>query len=150
MPIKLWSPHTGKCLKTFYGHGSWVWAIAFSPDSNLIASGSYDHTVKIWDVRSGECLQTLLGHPGCVLAIAFSPDGKTLFSSGYEKIVKQWDVECWDIATGKCRTTLRPARPDEGTIITEVKGLTEAEMSTLKALGAVEVNSSCSMPVNFR
>ncbi|MEH2167218.1 MAG: hypothetical protein V7K41_11185 [Nostoc sp.] len=45
---------------------------------------------------------------------------------------------------------MRPARPDEGAIVIEVKGLTEAEMSTLKALGAVEVNSSCSMPTNFR
>ena len=38
----------------------------------------------------------------------------------------------------------------EGAIVTEVKGLTEAEMSTLKAFGAVEVNLSCSMPINFR
>ncbi|MEH2298128.1 MAG: hypothetical protein V7K88_03410 [Nostoc sp.] len=87
--IKLWSPHTGQCLKTLYGHGSWVWAIAFSPDSNFLASGSYDHTVKIWDVHSGECLQTLPGHPGCVLAIAFSPDGKTLISNSAVARMKQ-------------------------------------------------------------
>ncbi|MBD2413878.1 hypothetical protein FACHB389_27170 [Nostoc calcicola FACHB-389] len=269
--IKLWSPHTGKCLNTLHGHGSWVWAIAFAPDGNLLASAGHDHTIKIWDVHSGECCQTLQGHPGSVLAIALSQDGKTLFSSGYEKIVKQWDVEtgkclntweadsnrvwavnvspdgryiatggdeqivklwdihtgtcqrifqghtgqiisilftadgsrmissssdrtikiwhlatgdclatlknhqnwvwslslsqgdrtllscsqdetinCWDIATAQCWTTLRPARPYEGTIITEVKGLTEAEISTLKALGAVEVKSGCSIPVNFR
>jgi len=50
----------------------------------------------------------------------------------------------------QCQTTLRPARPYEGTIITGIKGLTEAEVSTLKALGAVEVKSGCSIPVNFR
>ncbi|MGF1991631.1 MAG: hypothetical protein RMY62_027700 [Nostoc sp. ZfuVER08] len=45
---------------------------------------------------------------------------------------------------------MRPARPYEGTIITDIKGLTEAEVSTLKALGAVEVKSGYSIPVNFR
>ncbi|MEH2092832.1 WD40 repeat domain-containing protein [Nostoc sp.] len=69
------------------------------------------------------------------MAIAFSPDGKTLFTSGYEKIVKQWDFE-----TGNCLQTLRPARPHEGMIITEAIGLAEAEVATLKVLGALEVN----------
>ncbi|MEH2264937.1 MAG: WD40 repeat domain-containing protein [Nostoc sp.] len=69
------------------------------------------------------------------VAIAFSPDGKTLFTSGYEKIVKHWDFE-----TGNCLQTLTPARPDEGMIITEAIGLAEADVATLKALEALEVN----------
>ncbi|MEH2200836.1 hypothetical protein [Nostoc sp.] len=69
------------------------------------------------------------------MAIAFSPDRKTLFTSGYEKIVKHWDFE-----TGNCLQTLRSARPDEGMIITEAIGLAEADVATLKALGALEVN----------
>lgn len=28
----------------------------------LLASGSFDHTVKIWDADSGACLQTLQQH----------------------------------------------------------------------------------------
>ncbi|MEH2137255.1 hypothetical protein [Nostoc sp.] len=69
------------------------------------------------------------------VAIAFSLDGKTLFTSGYEKIVKYWDLE-----TGNCLQTLRPARPDEGMIITEAIGLAEAKVATLKGLEALEVN----------
>ncbi|WP_375476454.1 hypothetical protein [uncultured Nostoc sp.] len=49
-----------------------------------------------------------------------------------------------------CWTTLRPAPPYEGAIINAATGLMEAQMRTLKTLEAVEVNSSCSMPTNFR
>jgi len=100
--IKLWNPHTGKCLNTLNGHKSWVWAIAFSPDGEWIASASYDQTVKLWDVQTGECLHTFQGHTSSVLAIAFSPDGQQLVSGGYEQTIKLWEVE-----TGQCLHTLQ-------------------------------------------
>jgi hypothetical protein len=42
------------------------------------------------------------------------------------------------IETGECVKTLRSDRPYERMNITGVKGLTNAEIATLKALGAVE------------
>ncbi|MDZ8089006.1 MAG: hypothetical protein RMY16_26170 [Nostoc sp. DedQUE12b] len=72
-------------------------------------------------------------------------DGQTLFSGSQDET-----ISCWDLAIGECRQTLRSDRPDEGKMVNPGAGLTEAEMSILKALGAVEVNSSCSMPTNFR
>ena len=44
----------------------------------------------------------------------------------------------WDVQTGECLKTLRIDRPYELMNITGVKGLTEAQKATLKALGAVE------------
>ena len=38
---------------TLTGHSKTVWSIAFSPDGNLIVSGSEDKLVKIWDVKTG-------------------------------------------------------------------------------------------------
>ncbi|MDM9584218.1 MULTISPECIES: hypothetical protein [unclassified Nostoc] len=66
-----------------------------------------------------------------------SQDEPTLLSGSQHET-----INCWDIAIGECRQTLRMVNP--------AAGLTEAEMSTLKPLEAVEVNSSCSMPTNFR
>ncbi len=117
----------------------------------MISSSSdvYDglrlRTIKIWHLATGHCLATLENHQNWVWSLSLSPDEQTLLSGSQDET-----INCWHIATGKCWTTLRPDRPYEGTIITDVEGLTEAEMSTLQALGAVEVNSGCSMLVNFR
>jgi WD40 repeat protein len=47
-------------------------------------------------------------------------------------------IKIWDVKTGACLKTLRSKRPYECMNITAVTGLTEAEKSTLRALGAVE------------
>ncbi len=43
----------------FYSH---VFSVCFSPDGQLVASGSGDTTVKIWETSTGTCLSTLRGH----------------------------------------------------------------------------------------
>ena len=39
-----------KDVRTFHGHMSLVWSVAFSPDGEWIASGSSDGTGKLWQV----------------------------------------------------------------------------------------------------
>ena len=60
-------------------------------------------------------------------------------SSLVEKEVEA--INIWDITTGKALKTLRLDRLYEGMNITGVKGITEAEKATLKALGAIEIES---------
>jgi WD40 repeat protein len=48
----------------FTAHTSKVWAVQFSPDGNLLASGSVDSTVKVWK-RDGTIIQNLK-HPAGV------------------------------------------------------------------------------------
>ena len=36
--------------KKFEGHGDWVYSLAVHPDSNRLATGSYDGEVRIWNV----------------------------------------------------------------------------------------------------
>ncbi len=91
------------------GHNSRIWSIAFSPDGEILASGSEDHTIKIWDVVTGQCLQTLLGHTAWVCSVAFSPvkvvyshTGALLASAGYDETIK-----IWNLSTGECDQTLR-------------------------------------------
>ncbi|WP_299491995.1 hypothetical protein, partial [Acaryochloris sp. IP29b_bin.137] len=45
-------------------------------------------------------------------------------------------IKLWDIHTKQCIKTLRPDRIYEGINITSVKGLTKAQKSALKQLGA--------------
>jgi WD40 repeat protein len=60
-------------------------------------------------------------------------DDNTLFSSSFDETIK-----LWNLATGDCLRTLRTLRPYEQMNISGVAGLTEAQKTTLKALGAVE------------
>ena len=72
-----WSP----CLQTLQGHGDSVSSVAFSHDSQRVASASRDRTVKIWDASTGECLQTLQGHGDSVSSVAFSHDSQRVASA---------------------------------------------------------------------
>ncbi len=87
--------------------------------------------------RTGKCIKTLEGHAGSVWSIAVNPISTTIASSSHDDTIK-----IWDIITGKCLKTFRHKRPYENMNVTGVKGLTDAEISTLKALGAVEDEKS--------
>ena len=132
--IKLWNIETGECLRLFSGHSHPVVSLIFTPNGDRLISGSSDRTVKIWDVITGNCLETLQGHGHWVASLAISQDAKTLISGSWDETMK-----IWDIATGKCWQTLRSLSPYKGMIIHEVTGLTQAEIDTLKALGALEI-----------
>ncbi len=133
--VRLWDIDTKVCLRTFSGHTGQIICILFTPDGDRLITGSGDRTIKIWNVFTGDCLVTLENHFNWVWSLSLVPDAQTLFSSSWDET-----INCWNMTTGQCQQTFRPARPYEGMIIDRVSGLTEAELATLKALGALEVN----------
>ncbi|MDE2799303.1 MAG: hypothetical protein OXI94_11625, partial [Gemmatimonadota bacterium] len=50
LSIRLWEVTTGKNIATFWGHPTDIQSLAFSPDSTLLASGSFDGTILLWDM----------------------------------------------------------------------------------------------------
>ncbi len=84
--IKLWNfPQTME-LRTLYGHTDVVGALQFSPDNQLLASGSWDGEVRIWSVKTGKQLYTY-HHYGQVNDLHFSPDGNYLASTGNDSLL---------------------------------------------------------------
>ena len=67
-------------------------SVAFSPDGQTLASGSYDETVRLSDVATGRTLGAFEGHTDEVQSVAFSPDGKTLVSGSDDHTVRLWEV----------------------------------------------------------
>src|SRR5919202_1832355 len=77
-----------------------VFAVAFSPDGKLLATGGSDGVVRCWEVTSGRELLTCKGHSNVVASVAFSPDGKTLASGSDDRTIKLWDCH-----SGECLQT---------------------------------------------
>ena len=130
--VKLWHCSTGDLRLTLKGHTGRVRAIAASPDSAFLASAGDDAEIRLWDVQTGECVQTFSGHQSRIRAVQFHPNKTWIISGSYDETIRIWDFQ-----TGQCVKKLIN-KPYAGSNITAVKGLTESEKTTLKALGAVE------------
>ncbi|MDB5313556.1 MAG: hypothetical protein JWO38_7758 [Gemmataceae bacterium] len=82
-PVAVWGAAAGGGRKNLIGHTGIVYAVAWSADGKVIATGGKDGLVILWDAATGK---ELWRHPfagrdmttGRVHAIAISPDSKTI------------------------------------------------------------------------
>jgi WD40 repeat protein len=96
LDVSLWDVPSGR-REGFLPQDSWVTALAFAPDSDLIATGHDDGLIHLWDAQDGRLVLRLRGHQRAVSALAFSQDGKRLVSAGEEKLMLVWDVQTGEI-----------------------------------------------------
>ena len=75
------------------GHVSYIRSVAFSKDSNYIATGSMDHTAIIWDTSTGVSINILKGHSRDILSVVFSPCGNYLLTGSGDHSAKLWDFK---------------------------------------------------------
>lgn len=101
------NPLPGACLNTLRGHSHRVWTIAFSPDGQLLASGSDDETIRLWNAHDGTCLTVLQGPRAGSLQSASVPTesfwqvlAKTLRSEYGVLLAEPLSRPCKDIPVG--------------------------------------------------
>jgi WD40 repeat protein len=163
--VKLWSISPLQCCQILQGHDKWVRFLAYSPDGQTLASCSQDETIKLWAVKSNSSRQSIANVSTLTAPIDYGAFWMNRFISPKDAA---FPVSLWNTRTSserqygltlcegeidrkytqsspdyfsKCIKTLRISRPYEGMNIAQVTGLTEAQISTLKMLGAVESRS---------
>ena len=106
----LYDLNTGELLHTVAGQTGAVWAVRFSPDGRLVASGSVDGTIRIWDPATGVVRLRLFQER--VDDIAFSPDGSRLAVAG-RGVIRVWALDIDDLLEIASRNVARSLTDDE-------------------------------------
>ncbi len=88
---QLWAYTKRRLQLTWTAHHSVVTALAFSPDEQRLATGSWDGVVKLWNAADGALLWT---SPvvDAIMGLAFSVDGRVLASGETDGQVHLWDA----------------------------------------------------------
>ncbi|WP_337177202.1 protein kinase [Paludisphaera sp.] len=93
------------------GHSEEAWALAFSPDGAILASGGDDHQIKLWDVATSEELAAVEAHSQTVTGLAFAPQGGHLASVSLDGSWKIWRVDRTPDGRGASLSPLHELRP---------------------------------------
>jgi WD40 repeat protein len=78
------------CLHTLTAHIDGVTCVAFSPDGNVLASGSRDRTLNLWPMQALWSMRPLTGFTHSVSTLAFSPEGTKLAAGSLDRSIKVW------------------------------------------------------------
>ena len=92
--IRLWNPNNGSNFAILRGHRSAIWDLAWSSDSSMLASISWDNTIRLWDPDTGLAVRAMNAYGGG--SLAFHPNGQLLASGGGSNT----GIYLWNPATG--------------------------------------------------
>jgi WD40 repeat protein len=88
--VQLWSASDGEELARLEVEDAV--SIAFSPDSQIMATGSLDGTLRLWEIAGGRMLMEVSGHYGQIQRLAFTPDGTSLVSGSQDGTILRWGI----------------------------------------------------------
>jgi WD40 repeat protein len=99
--LHIWDAHSGVLLFSAAGIVTPPLSIAWSPDSNRIATAGGDAIIRVWCINNttsprctlGELLAEIIGHESAITALAWSTDNRLASGSQYEaRTVRVWDM----------------------------------------------------------
>lgn len=95
-----------QCLYRYSTGKSTTYAIAITPDGQIMLSGGNDRIITARHLGTGKILRTFTGHTGSIYTLCLSPDGQTLVSGGRDTTLKLWNLD----AVGNYNSMSPPTR----------------------------------------
>lgn len=92
-PPAIWDWSKRKPLRRLSKDANYITRMAFSPDSQIIATSDVGGQLALWSTSSGKLLREFNGGFSGSDAIAFSPDGTRLVTGGVNQNIIMWDVK---------------------------------------------------------
>jgi WD40 repeat protein/serine/threonine protein kinase len=88
---------SGDELSHLQTQDKYLYSVAFSPLSGLVACAGMGGSITIWDPTNRREIDDspLLKHRGMIYSLAFSPDGRYLASGGWDRVMHMWDTTSW-------------------------------------------------------
>jgi WD40 repeat protein len=101
-PLRALTEYRDEELRRLKAYQKDVLALAFAPDSHLLAWGGAGNQVVLWDVTRGAEARRIEGAGvGIVHTVAFSPDGRLIAIGSHEGRGGGPQVGLWEVRTGK-------------------------------------------------
>lgn len=90
--LKMPSIWTSRPQRLEPAHDEEVTALAFSEDTSLLASASWDKTIQVWTTSDCKRVSQLVGHEREVTALAFAPARQRLASASFDGTCRIWEA----------------------------------------------------------
>ena len=90
--LRIYDATDGTKLFDLKKHTDWIYAVAYSPDGVLIASGDRSGGLCVWEADTGRLYLDLTDHKDAVNAVAWRDDSNVLASASADGTVKLWDM----------------------------------------------------------
>lgn len=146
--ICLWNAADGQLLTRWSAPNLAYISLDVHPAGDLVAAGSHDNAIHLLALETGQLVGELSGHTRSVETLHFSPVAvagmQLLASAGFDETIRLWVVESRSAATeaslnaARCLATMRAPGPYSGMNISGVTGISPAQKTALRALGAIE------------
>lgn len=115
-------------------HDGWVWSAVFI-DENTLVTGSADSKIRVYklnyEIGEYDQVKIMDEHSAWVVSLDYSKKLNRLFSASAD-----WTAKMWDGTTFDYIGDLHIVKPYDGINIKGIKGLSQAEISSLIKLGA--------------
>lgn len=75
---------------------STTYAIAFTPNNQIMISGGNDRIITLRHLKTGKIIRRFNEHSGSIYSLCFSSDGQTLISGSRDTTIKIWHLHTID------------------------------------------------------